>query len=494
MKRILALLTGIMLVLGLSTGCSQDELRMIEMNTQVNNLTAYTATGSVHWDTNLNDLITSTTDSSDADVIRKLQDTLTREGLKDLTYTYSVDTRIPAIDVQYKDASGRPLAALRFIKDTYYLNLDGIIAIVDAQKLPELQDNKTFNALKSLKGHYLSISLAEIAQEANNPAFAEQMNQSPTAQIEFRKLVTNKFTDFIKTEMNGYNPGIVSHAADSKLGADVYGYTLKVEDVPKMTLELALYLTDHLDGLKQMVVSIATSPEFQDLSKSTPSDPEEMKKGIESSFDQLKANLADTKKQISDTLAEEKDKGTYRAQAEQYFKGTEFSSHTAQLKDGRFWTDAILKLRITNPEIPLKSLDCSVDMTITPKTSVSIDAPVDSVSFTQFNDSLPHELVFSVDDNTATYTNGLSQPQDSDATVHIGTDGKSFISLSDLPKHFRDKTFSSVNPLTVKTRVLVEGTDYIQKGDTRLLAVSVLKEAGLTVQWNEDDRTITITD
>ncbi len=492
MKKILASLVILTLSATLLAGCSPDELSFLQLNHEISSLDAYTMTGAVNWNTDLEALLGEGSDllPAEIDSQRELIRIIEEEGLKHLTFSYGIDLNAKAMEAHYA-AGNTPLFKLLLKNDVYYVNFDGLLDLVKRNDTQALQNDAFYGKLEVLKGKYLAISVEDLL----NSGFASSEFARPAAfqdslsnQQALRKNVLNYFMDFAKTELSGYNPGLVKKTYDTTLHADVYGYSVNLEQAPLLTLEFILYLLDHLDGTEALVTQIVSDPLIQEQADL---DGENTVAEVHSAFDDLRNDLDSTRAILSETIAEEREAGTLTDQVKSSIGSATVAARIAKLGPNKYWNQ--FSVSLNNPTGQFMRTNASLDATfiLNAGTVAAIQAPTQTVPFDTFNDSLPHTLILEPDYDTASYDAGLLSTTYLDADM-INSDGHWFISLASLPDHFKTLVTLQGSQLVIGGKTLMEPTDLQHRGDATYVALTAFKHAGATLTWDAEYRTLTL--
>lgn len=493
MKRILALLTILVLTASLFTGCSPDELSFLQLNQEISTLETYTMTGAMNWNTDLEALLSAgALDTSEADAQREIIDLIEAEGLKHFTYAYSVDVNSEAMEARYS-AGGKELCSLVLIKDAYYANFDGLLELVKRNDSEALQNTELYANLETLKGKYLTITVEELLEQGVAPRELMQPAQfqsSLVKQQELRKNLLAYFMDFAKTELAGHNPGLVTKQYSSTLNADVYGYSVNLDQVPMMGLDLMLYLLDHLDGTEALITKIMSEPLLLEQSGM---DAETAQTQVKSTFEELRYDLDATRAQLTEVMASERDSKAFSSQIQSTVGNTVVKTQIAKLGPKKYWNQVQVTLDNPNGLFPVKNATLDATVTLDASKTPAINTPQTTIPFNTFNDTLPHSLVLEPDYNSASYDAGLLGTEYLDVDM-VNRDDHWFISLGTIPEHFRNLIQRSGSTIAISGKTLTSPADYFVNGDITYIALGAFKDSSVTVLWDDYYRTLTLED
>ncbi len=490
MKKSLALLLVLLLAVSLFSGCSSDELAFLQMNQEVSSLDTYSMTGTLNWDADL-DALASVLAKDDLERKAALEfaQIVKKEGLKSLSFAYGINIPAESMSVQYS-AGGHQLFDMVLIKDTGYVNFDGLLALIQRNDSDSLQDTALFSNLQSIKGKYLSFSEADFqtAGTASSPALSSfKYQDSIIKQQALRKNMQTYLMDFIKTEMSGYNPGLVKKTYDASLKADVYGYSVKTEELPLLTLDFLKVILDHLDGAETFATRVVNDPVF--LAEAGV-DADMLKTTVKTSFADIRANLSDTRKTLDETIQSERSTGELSKMIKSTIGSATMECRVAKTAPQKYWNQVKVSLTESPASFPVKNAWMDIAVTVDASAAPVIQKPVSAVSFMEFNDRLPHTLVIEPDYDSASYDAGLLGSEYRD-TVMINKNGHWFVSIDSLPQHFRSLVKVNEKTVTVGSHVLQTPDELHPWGGT-YIAVSAFKNANVTVTWDDSERTITL--
>ncbi len=492
MKKLLALLTMFVLTASLLAGCTPDELSFLQLNQEINTLDTYTMEGSLNWDADLEALLKES-DDIDPELLESQREfirVVDAEGLRNITFTYRIDLKNNAMNAQYS-AGNNALFNLIMIKDTYYVNFDGLLELVKRNDTQALQETEEYGKLEALKGKYLMFSTQDLiasglsSSKLLGPA---QLQNSLVRQQALGKNIMNYFIDFAKTELSGYSPGLLKKTYDSSLGADVYGYSVKVDQMPLLTLNLLLVLLDHLDGTEALVTKIVSEPV---IAEQTGVDKEKMTAEIKSAFTTIRSNLPATRLQLTALIAEEQNNASLGAKVREMMGTATVETKVAKLASSKYWNQVRITLDNPSGKFPLKKASLDAEVTVDAGKAPVISAPAATVPFKVFNDTLPHTLVLEPDTDSATYDAGALPKQYIDVDMNnIG--GYWFISTGSLPEHFKAQLKQEGTAYTLGGKALTSPATLQVVGDNTYIAVSAFRNAGITVTWDGQYRTLTL--
>lgn len=491
MKRYLAFLMMLITVLSLFTGCTPDELTLLQLNREVGTLDAYTMTGTLDWDADLEGLLakTDSLSSEDAASLREMIGIVDREGLKRLSFSYGVNYPAKTMEASYT-AAGTELMALKLIGETLYVNLDGMMAMIQRNDTQSIQNTPVYERLAALKGKYLAIPMSELAADGITASSLTQpalMQDSLFKQQAMNRSLMGHFIDFAQTELTGYTTGVVTKARDSALQADVYGYAVTADQVPLMALKLMLHLLDHLDGTEALVTKIVSDPTVQ---QQFGADADTMKAGVAEAFAELRAEKETYRDQLTRMIAGEEAGGSIAAEIRRAVGTVTFDVRVAKLSGNRYWNQAQLSMNNPSGSFPLKTASLKATVTVDASRTPVITAPASTIPFNTFNDSLPHTLILEPDYSSGTFEAGVKGTKYIDVDM-VNINGFWYISIPSLPDHFRRLVSVNGQPM-VNGRLLTAPKEYTVRGDFTYVALSVFREAGVTLTWNGEDRTLTL--
>lgn len=492
MKKTLAFFTILLMTVSLLAGCTPEEMTFLQLNQEIGTLDTYTMTGSINWDTDLEMLLGDSEDigieklASQKDFIRMID----AEGLKHITFSYAVDMKNSAVEASYS-AGNAPLFSLILVKDTYYVNFDGLLDLVKRNDTQALQEDPVFKKLEALKGKYLAVTTQELlsdgflATEGMQPPL---MQNSLAKQQAFNKNIQNAFIDFAKTELSEHNPGLVKKTYDSSLKADVFGYSVKLEEMPLITLEFMMVLLDHLDSTEALVTRIISDPVIQEQAGM---DKDTMLTEVKSGFDKVRGSLSETKLQLSAVIAQEKTTREFGTQIQSLIGSATLESSIAKLAPKKYWSQMKMTLENTSSKIPFKRASLDATVTLDAGQSPVIGVPASVIPFNTFNETLPHILILEPDTNSATYEAGLLP------TKHLKVDMKNiggywFISTGSLPKQYQALVKQEGAAVSIGGTALSAPASLHRAGDVTYISVSSLRNAGMDISWNSEYRTLTV--
>lgn len=487
MKKLLACLTILIMTVSLLTGCGPDELTFMQINQEMSTMDTYTMNGTINWNTDLESLFANSADlmPAELDSQKEFIRIIEKEGLKHIAFTYAVDLKNEAMEAHYT-AGSTPLFSLLLKGDTYYVNFDGLFDLVKRNDTQAIQDTELYGNLESLRGKYLTVTAQDLVDGGLTPSELMPRNSLVTQQA-FRKNVLTYFMDFVKTELSGHNPGLVKKSYDTNLQTDVYGYSINIDQIPMITLDLMMYLLDHLDGTEALVTKIVADPFFKEQAGL---DGDTVSAEVETAFDELRNDLDATREQLSVVLAEEKASHPLSTQIQTAVGSSSIESSIAKLGPKKFWNQ--VKIKIDNPssEFPLKSASLETTVILDASRAPVIVTPIASIPFNAFNDELTHSLILEPDTDTATYDAGLLNTRHLDVDM-ININGHWFISLGTLPKHFQNLVKHDGSIISLGDKALIAHEVHLS-GDTTYLALSAFRNAGVGITWNDNYRTLTV--
>jgi len=143
MKKTLSILLMLVMALSLMTGCTPDELSYLGLSQEINNLDAYTMSGTMKWDADLENLLSAADSTvleapaSQEEIVRLIE----KEGLKNIAYTMSVSMKKNAMSATYS-AGKNKLFTFVMLNNTFYLNADGLLELIQRNDTEAVQNKK----------------------------------------------------------------------------------------------------------------------------------------------------------------------------------------------------------------------------------------------------------------------------------------------------------------------------------------------------------------
>lgn len=491
MKKTLSLLMLLVMALSLLTGCTPDELSYLGISQEVNSLDAYTMTGTMTWDADLEGLLDTAdnavldTPASKAEVIRLIE----KEGLKKISFDMSVNMKQNALSASYS-AGGNKLFTFVLLNDTFYLNADGIIDMVRRNDADAVQNSAAYEKLAALKGKYLSLSPEELSEAGILPSEispATQLKGMLTKRQQLNRNIMTYFMDYAKKDLAGYSTGLVKKSYNSSLGADVYRAEGTLEQMPLVGMSFAMTVLDHLDGTEAFLLKVVNDPL---MVEQTGHDAASLSEEVKSGIAEIRSDLVNIRQTLDTAMTEEKASKTYGTQIKALVGDVSFSAELAKLQSSKYFNSVSFSYKSANPFSSFRYMNLNVQGTVNAGSSPTISVPGSTVPFMTFNATLPHTLVLEPDYGSATYTAGLLGDQYLDAEMY-NIDGYWFIDKASLPGPFGAMIVQNGSTFTLGGQAL-DATDVHVGGGKTLIAVKAFKKAGVTITWDETDRTITL--
>lgn len=490
MKKPLALLMILLLAISLLSGCSTDELSFLQMNQEISSLDSYSMNGTLNWDADLNTLLDSfAQEDAERKSVQEFAKIVDKEGLKHLTFTYGINIPTESMSVRYTAGSNQ-LFDMILIKDTFYVNFDGMIEMIQRNDSSAIQNTALYENLTAVKGKYIAFAEADFqsAGTSSSPALSSfKYQDSIVKQQALRKNMQTYLMDFVKTEMSGYSPGLVKKTHDATMNADVYGYTVKTEELPLLTLDFLKVILDHLDGAETFVTRVVNDPLFVE---EIGTDAEMLKSTVQTSFADLRNTLGDTRKTLDETIQSERSTGELSSLLKSSIGSATMECRVAKTAPKKYWNQVKITMTEAPESLPMKNAWMDIAVTVDASAAPVILKPASSVPFKDFNARLPHTLVIEPDYDAASYHAGLLGTEYLD-TAMINIKDHWFISVDALPEHFRSLVKIDGSAVTIGTHVLQTPDELHPWGGT-YIAVSAFSNAGATITWDDNERTITL--
>lgn len=492
MKKQLAFVTMLLMIVSLLAGCSPDEMTFLKLNQEISSLDTYTMTGSFDWNADLEALMGDSqgTDPATLESQREFLRIANQEGLKHITFSYGVDLKKMAMEAHYS-AGNTPLFTLILIKDTYYVNFDGLLELVKRNDTEALQDTALYGNLEALKGKYLTVSIQDLVESGLSPSKLiepAQFQDSLVQQQALRKTILNTFIDFAQTELAGYDTGVVEKTYDSSLQADVYGYSVNLDQVPLITLEFILTLLNHLDSTEAMVTKIVSDPA---IAAQAGTDSARMVTEVKSGFEQIRSNLATAQLEVSAMIAQEKSTAALGSKVRDMAGTTTVDCRIAKIGPDKYWNQFQIAMNHPTGQYPVKKASLAANLTVDGSKAPVITVPTALIPFNTFNESLPHTLILEPDMHAASYEAGVLPARQLDADMkNIG--GHWFISTRSLPARFQSLVKQAGAQVAIGGKPLSAPESLYIAGDTTYVSVSAFAHAGILPVWNAEDRTLTL--
>ncbi len=491
MKKTLSILLMLVMALSLMTGCTPDELSYLGLSQEINNLDAYTMSGTMKWDADLENLLAAADSTvleapaSQEEIVRLIE----KEGLKNITYTMSVNMKKNAMSASYS-AGKNKLFTFVLLNNTFYLNADGLLELIQRNDTEAVQNSAAYEKLAAIKGKYLSITADELVSTGMFPEGAlppAQLKDMLSKRQQLNRNIMTYFMDYVKNDLSGYTTGLLKKSYSSSLGADVYQINASLDQMPLVGMDFLMVVLDHLDGTERFLLKVVNDPL---MAEQVGEDAATLNTQIKSGFEELRAELDTTRQTLATALAEEKASKTYGNQIKSMVGDITFRSDLAKLSTGKYYNSVAVNYKAANPFNGFQWLTFTMDATVDGSGEPVIAAPGSTVSFVSFNSTLPHTLVLEPDYDSATYTPGLLGDKYLDAAM-FNINGYWYVDLAALPAPFAGLVAQSGGQYTLGGQPL-EASDIHQGGGKTLIAVKAFKKAGVVITWDEEFRTITL--
>lgn len=485
MKKLMSIMMLVIMTVSLLAGCSPDEMTYLQMSQNIYAHNAYTMTGAIDWDADMDALIGKfTTDPVEKkEILRIIQ----REQLKHFTYEYKVNISQNIMSAKYA-AGGVTLFDVVVANDNYYINMDGFLDIIRRNDAKVLENTEVYKKLDLLKGKYLVLDVKELLSSSILPSGAIQpsmlTNMLPKRQQLNRNVMTY-FMDYAKQDLAGYNTGLMTKSKDAALKADVYTITAKLEDMPLFGMEFIKVVLDKLDGTERFVLKMINDPLFAEQAGM---DSATMSSEVKSGFSQIRENLDTTKVSLEAALLDEKTNKTYGKMASGVLGNLTAKIDMADLGGSKYFNRLAVTADSSSDNTPLKGFSFVMTANLDASTSPTIAVPTSTITFKAFNDALPHSLSIDPDSSSASYDNGVLGTSYLDVEM-VNHDGFWFISLHSLPARYSAMVTWNGQAYTIGDQVLGSNEAY-RVGDIGFVALSAFRKAGVDVSWNPETRLI----
>ncbi len=132
MKRIVSTMLVVILIIGLMTGCNDNEISMYKLSNEISLITAMKQEGHIEYSFNFESLLDSTSDTYDQDkaIYDLIQEQIDTLNLNKIYYTASVDQSKSLMQAEYymkdKDNKNAPLFDIIFVNQEFFVNYDGL--------------------------------------------------------------------------------------------------------------------------------------------------------------------------------------------------------------------------------------------------------------------------------------------------------------------------------------------------------------------------------
>jgi len=511
MKRIVSTILVVILIIGLMTGCNDNEISMYKLSNEVSLLNAMKQEGHIEYTFNFESLLDPYSESYEKDkaMYDLVQEQIKALNLDKIYYSSSVDQNKNMLNTKYyikdKNSKAIDLFDILLIEETFYVNYDGLADLaLPYLMMVEDNDSKLLQFFEAADG-YIQFSFEDMVDPSNtaSPFAASSMQLQNGYNLKerhaFLQDLQADLDTFMLETMKDFTTSKVEKEYNSSLKSDMYTYTFKSDDIVDVGLSFVKYILDNFTEVKAFYFTLLENDNFLEYyGMTTETDKEMFVAQMKEAFDTIEENMEEAQMMIDEQIATEAETGELKTTLKGFLGESYLTYGLGKNSSDKYLQTVDLHVDFSSPFDPSSAMtmDFKTESNVTKKSSVSVTAPTEFVTFETFNNKFPDTLALGVDYGDYTYSTGLVGSDYGYADAFI-RNGRSYIGLSSVPgKMIHAIKWSEADQKPYYVLPDASGTGFVEdfflENGEIYVAIAEYRNPGYEVTWDDYSRVITI--